>query len=102
MECIKFIRQHAPQATLRYWQDHAGPEVDWVIELNHRFLPIEVKYTDKPTVGDARHLKKFMAEYPCHEPGLVVCRVPRPMELAPNILAVPWEELFSLMVNILN
>lgn len=102
MECIKFIRQHAPQATLRYWQDHAGPEVDWVIELNHRFLPIEVKYTDKPTAGDARHLKKFMAEYSCHEPGLVICRVPRPMELAPNILAVPWEELFGLLANILN
>lgn len=102
MECIKFIRQHAPQATLRYWQDHAGPEVDWVIELNHRFLPIEVKYTDKPTAGDARHLKKFMAEYPCHEPGLVICRVPRPMELAPNILAVPWEEISSLVANILN
>lgn len=102
MECIKFMRQHAPQATLRYWQDHAGPEVDWVIELNHRFLPIEVKYTDKPTAGDARHLKKFMAEYPCHEPGLVICRVPRPMELAPNILAVPWEELFGLLVKILH
>ena len=102
MECIKFMRQHAPQATLRYWQDHAGPEVDWVIELNHRFLPIEVKYTDKPTAGDARHLKKFMAEYPCHEPGLVICRVPRPIELAPNILAVPWEELFGLLVKILH
>src|SRR3990167_177964 len=47
LEILKILRIYAPQARLYYWKDHNGPEVDYVIEYNRQYLPIEVKYTSK-------------------------------------------------------
>jgi hypothetical protein len=54
-------------------------------------LPIEVKWTDRPDLADARHLRIFLDEHKKKaREGLVICRCPQPLELAPNIRAVPW------------
>ena len=101
IELLKIMRLYAPQAKLRYWHDHAGPEVDYVIEFNRQFIPIEVKWTTTPSKKDARHLFKFMNEYDCIMPAYVVCRTPRPMQLAENVLGVGWEMLPALIRDIL-
>lgn len=93
IELLKLIRVFAPQAKLKYWHAHAGPEVDYVIEYNRQFIPIEVKWTSTPTKGDAKHLLKFIQEYECITPAYVVCRTPRPMALSDNILAINWESM---------
>ncbi len=53
----------SPQIKVRYWRDSAGPEIDYVLDMGHQYIPIEVKWTDKPNLSDARHLKKFISEY---------------------------------------
>jgi predicted AAA+ superfamily ATPase len=93
VELSRYIRLYAPQSVLRYWRDHSGPEIDYVIEKNHEFLPIEVKWTENPTTYDCRHLQKFMQEYPCLELAYVVCRVPRKRLLSERIMALPWQDL---------
>ena len=98
IELLKLIRLFAPQAKLRYWRDHAGPEVDYVIEFNRQYCPIEVKLTDKPSTGDAKHLRKFMQEYECHDTGYVICTTPSALALYDNVLAIPWQE-FSLCIR---
>ena len=65
IETIKMIRLFNRLAKLKFWRDHAGPEVDFVIEHNKTYLPIEVKWTERPSSNDSKHIKKFMAEYPC-------------------------------------
>lgn len=99
LECLKLIRLTQPLAKLSYWKDHTGPEVDYVIELDRAYLPIEVKYTQNPTAADAKDLKKFMAEYPCFQAGLVVCQIERPKLLAEKIIAIPWQKLPEYLFN---
>ncbi len=102
VELLKLIRLFAPQAKLKYWHDHAGPEVDYVIEYNRQFIPIEVKWTTVPSKGDARHLFKFINEYDCMRPAYIICRAPQPMELNENILAIGWEMMSSIIQKVLD
>ena len=101
IELLKVIRLYAPQAKLKYWHDHAGPEIDYVIEYNRQYIPIEVKWTMTPSKGDAKHLFKFMNEYDCIKPAYVVCRTPRPIILAENVMAIGWEMMAELVRDLL-
>jgi hypothetical protein len=70
--------------------------VDWILEHEGAYLPIEVKLTDRPTERDARHLVVFMEEYKTMS-GLVVCTAPRPIRLGRNVTAVPWQDLVAVV-----
>lgn len=83
----------SPQIKIRYWRDLAGPEVDFVIDVAKNYIPVEVKWSEQPKMADARHLKKFIAEYPGTEGGYVVCRTPHRYHITDNIIALPWQEL---------
>jgi predicted AAA+ superfamily ATPase len=93
MELLRHLRLYAPHFQLKYWRDHNGPEVDYVIDMNNTYLPIEVKWTTNPSVKDAAHLIKFMQEYPCTEIVYLICRVTHPRQIAPGIVALPWQAL---------
>jgi len=95
LELVRATRA-ARQARVRFWRDPDGPEVDWVIDSDGRYTPIEVKWTETPDPSDARHLKRFLAEYPTAERAYLVCRAARKMKLGERILAIPWQELASL------
>jgi uncharacterized protein len=100
IELNRYLRLHAPTFRLRYWRDHNGPEVDYIIDMNHVLLPIEVKWTTNPTSNDCKHLKKFLDEYPCHELAYVVCQTPRKRMLQDRIMALPWQELPEVLTSI--
>ncbi len=88
-----------PPLKLRYWQDHAGPEVDYVLEYNKQYLPIEVKWTKTPTMADAKHLLKFMQEYPCIKPAYIICRCAKPLLLQMifwHCLGKNWQMLLKI------
>lgn len=101
MELLRYIRVHNPLLQLKYWRDHAGPEIDYVIDLQGRYCPIEVKWTELPKANDCRHLVTFMNEYQTTEYGYLVCRTPRRMLLNDKIIAIPWQELYETMLSIL-
>lgn len=48
---------------LAYWRTTIGEEVDFVIEAGGKLLPIQVKATSKPRLGDCAHLRTFRQEY---------------------------------------
>lgn len=74
-----------------YWRTATGEEVDFVIEAGGTLLPIEVKATAKPRVGDAKHLRTFRKEYGRRcRPGLVLHTGDSTEWLAPGALAAPW------------
>jgi len=98
LELLRLLRLQ-PQGKLRFWRDHAGPEVDYVIEMGKQYIPIEVKWTDSPKVHDVKHLVKFMSEYPCQELGYIICRCDRPLLLQNNILALPWKQLDNIFIE---
>jgi predicted AAA+ superfamily ATPase len=78
-------------------RDVSGPEVDYVLDRRGDYIPIEVKWSDKPKVQDAKHIKKFIAEYPEATRGYIICRTPHRYEVSPGILALPWQEMESIL-----
>lgn len=76
---------------LSYLRTKAGSEVDWIVEDGRSIVPLEVKWTETPSAGDARHLRAFLDEQGPRAPmGYLVCRCQRPQRLAPNVTALPW------------
>jgi len=79
------------RAEVFYWRTAIGEEVDFVIEAGGRLLPIEVKATGRPRLGDAMHLRTFHAEYGEQAHAGLLLHTGSTLEwLAPNVLAVPW------------
>jgi hypothetical protein len=76
---------------LTYLRTKSGAEIDFIVDLGKRLLPIEVKWTDTPNLTDARHPLAFLDEQHTHAPhGYIVCRCPRPLRLHERITALPW------------
>jgi len=76
---------------LAYWRTTIGEEVDFVIEVGGKLLPIEVKATAKPRLGDCAHLRTFRQEYGRKVRAGLLMHTGRTVEwLTPDVLAVPW------------
>lgn len=97
LELIRKARMASAQSRLLYWRDNNGPEVDWVLSLKGRYIPIEVKYTTKPSQQDAKHLVTFMQEYDEVTEAFIVCQVPRARKIAENLTALPWQQLDEIV-----
>jgi predicted AAA+ superfamily ATPase len=93
LELLRWSRSALPSTRIRFWRDPDGPEVDWIIDRDGAYTPIEVKWTETPNARDARHVDCFLSEYPTADRGYVVCRTPRKVKLGPRITALPWQDL---------
>ena len=83
--------QYLGKGGLFYQRTRGGAEVDYIIEYEGRLIPIEVKWTEHPSVSDARHLLTFLDEHPRQaRQGYLICRCPRPLHLHDKITALPW------------
>jgi len=88
-------------AKLRYWRDSAGPEIDYVLEIDRKYIPIEVKWSAAPTLQDAKHLTKFLQEYSNATEAYIVCRTPTEYILGANnnIKVISWQQLHTIFEN---
>jgi hypothetical protein len=78
-------------AELGYWRTSIGEEVDFVIESGGKLLPVEVKATARPRLGDAAHLRTFRAEYGKKSRFGLLLHTGSTLEwMAPDVLAAPW------------
>ncbi len=83
--------QYLGGGKLHYLRSKAGAEVDFIIARGGRLTPIEVKWTERPTLADARHLSTFLVEHRRHaRHGYVVCRCDVPLALSDQVTALPW------------
>ena len=86
--------QYLGNGKLHYQRTKAGREVDFIVARGNRLTPIEVKWTERPTLADARHLLRFLDEHPKAAPhGYIVCRCPYPLQLRKRVTALPWPML---------
>ncbi|MBM4036978.1 MAG: ATP-binding protein [Planctomycetes bacterium] len=83
--------QYLHGGQLYYWRTRGGAEVDFVLERAGRYTPVQVKWTERPSGSDARHILTFLAEHSERaERGYIICRCPRPMQLHERVVALPW------------
>jgi len=82
--------QYLGSGRLFHQRTKDGAEIDYIIEKSDRLIPLEVKWTDRPSLKDARHLLTFLKENDNAPEGFIVCRVPHPVQLNKKIKAIPW------------
>jgi len=97
LELLRATREVSAPLKLQFWRDPDGPEVNWIVVGDDRWVPVEVKWSDAPAERDTRHLQTFLSEYPKARECVVVCRTPRRFKIAPKITAIPWQEIHSLV-----
>lgn len=96
LELVKIIETR-PLCGLHYWRDHAGAEIDYVVIYNECYTPIEVKWTAKPTLKDARHILKFQQEYAnTTKQSYIICNTPYAVKITERIVAWPWNRLHEI------
>jgi predicted AAA+ superfamily ATPase len=93
LELLRATHAKSHASKIRFWRDPDGPEVDWVIDEDGTYTPLEVKWTENPTHGDIRHLEVFLSEYKTAKTGFLVCRVQRKTKLSEKVFALPWQSL---------
>ena len=80
-----------PAPEVLYWRTTTDLEIDFVVEVGDRLLPIEVKATTSPGYSDTRSLRVFREEYPERfAGGLLLHGGAGTRWLSDRILAVPW------------
>lgn len=99
-ELIYQSQLKSPFIKVRYWRDTSGPEIDFVLDVEKSYIPIEVKWTDKPNAYDARHIKKFMNEYENVNQAYIVCQTPSRYKIDDSVTALPWQEISCLFKEI--
>jgi len=83
--------QYLGTGSLHYLRTYAGAEVDYIVKHEGELTPIEVKWTDKPALGDARHLLTFLdANRKKSRRAFIICRCRRPMQLHDRVTVIPW------------
>jgi predicted AAA+ superfamily ATPase len=93
LELVKYSHHSENPFTVKFWRDPSGPEVDWVLDYQGNYVPIEVKWTQTPSLKDAKNIFVFLKEYQSSNQGYIICQTPRPVKLAKNILALSWQDL---------
>jgi predicted AAA+ superfamily ATPase len=97
---IRYFRSRNLKGKLYYWRDLNGPEVDWVVEWNNRWIPIEVKFGRNPQPKHTRHLRTFLQEYGKKaSTGYLVFPGERPRKMEKNIIALPWFRLYDIFTE---
>jgi uncharacterized protein len=83
--------QYLGEGDLYHQRSKDGAEVDFIVKHKNKLIPIEVKWTEHPSLQDARHVLTFLNENAKHtDQGYIICRCPRPLQLHPRITALPW------------
>lgn len=98
LQLLAYRELNNRMAKLNFWRDSAGPEIDYVLDIAQTYIPIEVKWSDHPTIKDARHLEKFLQEYSNAKIAYIICRTPNEYILGDNgnIRVIPWTSLHKI------
>ncbi|HAM70420.1 MAG TPA: hypothetical protein DCM86_02115 [Verrucomicrobiales bacterium] len=79
---------------LHHLRTKDGAEIDFIVERKNALTPIEVKWTKRPALSDARHILRFLEEHPKEaRHGYIICRIDRPSRLHEQVTALPWSDL---------
>lgn len=83
----------SPQPNLYHWRAYSGAEVDFILEYDGVFLPIEVKAKSNPARKDTMSISAFRKSYPHLKiaKGIVIAPTHGICQLTEDDFAVPWD-----------
>lgn len=91
-EAYKVFALRGKRPDLYFWRSQDGLEVDLVLPLGGKLVPIEIKLTATPTLRHADVLTRFkaVAEAKAASEGILVCNVSERQSLPHGNVALPW------------
>lgn len=94
LEIIRRVKALNKNYKVCYWRTSAGAEVDCVIDMGGRVIPIEIKCSSYVTKSEIVGLRNFLSDYSkIAKHGYVITMSGRKEALAGNITAIPWFDL---------
>lgn len=91
LELLSWTAASSRRVDLFYWRTTVGEEVDFVIEIDRRLLPVEVTATAHPRLRHARGLLAFRDAYgEAARAGLLLHTGDELRWLSGEVLAAPW------------
>ena len=91
-EIFKQISTLDIRPNVYHWRSHGGAEVDFILEFDGFYYPIEVKTKSNPTRNDTRGISSFRKTYPDLniQSGLVIAPTNKIYQISENDYAIPW------------
>ncbi|MBN2104636.1 ATP-binding protein [bacterium] len=95
MEIIKHQASLARQPNIYYWRSRDGLEVDLIMHIKNRIIPVEIKQTSTPTNQHIQSMVSFleMAGKQEIEPGVLICNISKSISMPYGIKAIPWHAI---------
>ena len=96
LELMHRVRLLGAGYRVGFWRTVGGAEIDFILETPREIIPVEVKWTERPTPADAGPIERFIKDSPAPgktRKGFVVCRVNEPRQLTDRVQAIPWHQL---------
>ncbi|MFH1074221.1 MAG: ATP-binding protein [Candidatus Firestonebacteria bacterium] len=94
LEIIRRLRVLSSNARVNYWRTSSGLEVDCVLDLKEKIIPIEIKSASSVNLSEIKGLVSFIEEYKdkCDK-GFVITLGGVKERLSEKIISVPWNEM---------
>ncbi len=91
-EAVKVFTMLGKRPDIFFWRSHDGLEVDLIIQIGQKLVPVEIKLTATPSPKHLEPLNRFrsLVGPDSDEKGLRVCRTTKSTPMAGNNLAIPW------------
>lgn len=93
MEIKALLSTWSPKSKISFYHSHGGGEIDLIIELAGRLVPVEVKLTSTLKKIDTRKIENFMANFPETEYAIIISQTDQYFEIKKNIFVVPYQYL---------
>ena len=91
LEIMRRVKALNKNYKICYWRTSAGAEVDCIIDLGGRVIPIEIKASAFVASSEIKGLRSFLSDYSrIAKHGYVITMGDRKEILANNITAIPW------------
>ncbi len=91
LEIIRRVKILNKNYKICYWRTSAGAEVDCVIDMGSRVIPLEIKSSSFVAQSEIMGLRSFLSDYgKVAKHGYVITMGDKKEVLADNITAIPW------------
>jgi len=95
LELIRQVQALPTVPAFYHFRQHSGAEVDLIVDINGKFLPVEIKAASSVGARDTLSIKAFQERLGSQAgPGLVIYAGDRVLRLNENCLAVPFDARF--------
>ena len=98
VQWLRWRNWHSPSASIWYWRNQAGVEVDLVLERDGKLIAIECELTQRPSSKDLRGIRRLRTFYgeAMVDAAFVACTAESPFEIAEGVTAQPGWTTWSL------